>query len=75
MCGYRVDEVASTVLSDVLSVPQFLVVIFFSNGNEFQVGILTPEEFRWKIVLSEDLQPLVVLNGLCHLHGKLLVIH
>ena len=32
----------------------------------------SPEEFRLKI---EDFQPLVVLVVLCHLNGKLLVIH
>ena len=37
----------------------------------------SPEEFRWKIFLGEDLQPLAVLSldVLCHLHKKLLVIH
>ena len=28
---------------------------------EFQVGVLASEEFRWKILLGEELQPLVVL--------------
>ena len=39
----------------------------------FEVGVLAPEEFWWKIFLGEDLEPLVVLVR--HLHGKLFVIH
>ena len=43
-----VDGVAFAVLSDVLSVPRFLVVVFSVSCAEFQVGVLFPEEFRWK---------------------------
>ena len=54
--------VAFAVLSDVLSAPRFLVDVFsFVVHAEFQVGVLVPEEFRWKILLGEELQPLVVL--------------
>ena len=35
----------------------------------------SPEEFQWKIFPVEDLQALTVLAGLCHLDGKLFVIH
>ena len=66
--------VSFAVLSDVLCAPRFLVdVFFFVVHAEFEVGVLAPEEFRWKILLGEDLEPLVVL--VCHLHEKLLVIH
>ena len=40
---------AFAVLSDVLSAPRFLVDVFsFVVHVEFQVGVLAPEEFRWK---------------------------
>ena len=66
--------VAFAVLSDVLSAPLFLVDIFsFIVHTEFEVGVLAPGEFQWKIFLGEDLEPLVVL--VCHLHGKLIMIH
>ena len=66
--------IAFAVLSDVPSAPRFLVDVFsFVVHAEFEVGVLAPEEFRWKIFLGEDLEPLVVL--VCHLHGKLFVIH
>ena len=66
--------IAFTVLCDVLSAPQFPVDLFSLIVHaEFEVGILTPEEFRWKLFLCEGFEPLVVL--VCHLHGKLLVIH
>ena len=62
------------MLSDVLSAPQFLVDVFsFVVHGEFQNGALAPDEFRWKISLGEDLEPLVVL--VCDLHWKLFVIH
>ena len=62
------------MLSNVLFAPRFLVdVLFFVVHTEFEVGILAPEEFQWKIFLGEDLEPLVVL--VCHLRGKLFVIH
>ena len=65
---------ALPVLSDVASPPRFLVDVFsFVIHAEFEVGVLAPGEFRWKIFLGEDLEPLVVL--VCHLHGKLFVIH
>ena len=35
----------------------------------------SPEEFQWKIFLGEDLWALAVLAVLCHLDGKLFVIH
>ena len=54
--------VAFAVLSDFLSAQRFLVDVFsFVVHAEFRVGILAPEEFRWKILLGEELQPLVVL--------------
>ena len=54
--------VAFAVLSDVLSAPRFLVDLFSLVVHpEFQVGVLPSEEFRWKILLGEELQPLVVL--------------
>ena len=66
--------VAFAVLSDVLSAPWFLVDVFsFIVHTEIKVGVLAPGEFRWKISLGEDLEPLVVL--VCHLHWKLIVIH
>ena len=38
------------VLSDVPSAPRFLVDVFsFVVRAEFEVGVLAPEEFRWKI--------------------------
>ena len=50
------------MLSDVPSAPRFLVDVFsFVVHAEFEVGVLAPEEFRWKIFLGEDLEPLVVL--------------
>ena len=61
------------MLNDVPSAPRFLVDVSFVVHAEFEVGVLTPEEFRWTIFLGEDLEPLVVL--VCHLHGKLFVIH
>ena len=51
------------MLSDVPSAPRFLVDVFsFVVHAEFEVGVLAPEEFRWKIFLGEDLEPLVVLR-------------
>ena len=62
------------MLSDVPSAPRFLVDFFsFAVHAEFEVGVLAPEEFLWEIFLGEDLERLVVL--VCHLHGKLFVIH
>ena len=62
------------MLSDVLSALRFLVDVFsFVVQAEFEVGVLAPEVFRWKIFLREDLEPLVVL--VCHLHWKLFVVH
>ena len=62
------------MLSDVLSAPRFRVDVFSLVVHaEFEVGVLAPEEFRWKIFLGEDLEPYVVF--VCHLHGKLFVIH
>ena len=69
---------AFAMLSDVIcsSALRFLVDVFsFVVDAEFKFGVLALEEFRWKIFPCEDLQPLVVLGVLCHLHGKLLVIH
>lgn len=71
-----VDGFAFALLSDVLSVLQFLVVIFFAA---FQVGVLAPEEW-WKIFPSKRFQPLgesivVMLTFVCHLHEKLLLIY
>ena len=66
--------VAFAVLGDVLSAPRFPFDVFsFGVHAEFQVGVLAPEEFRWKISVGEDLEPLVVL--VCHLHWKWFVIH
>ena len=50
------------MLSDVPSAPRFLVDVFsFVVHAEFEVGVLAPEEFRWKIFVDEDLEPLAVL--------------
>ena len=50
------------MLIDVPSTPRFLVDVFsFVVHAEFEVGVLALEEFRWKIFLGEDLEPLVVL--------------
>ena len=50
------------MLSNVPSASRFLVDIFsFVVHAEFEVGVLTPEEFQWKFFLGEDLEPLVVL--------------
>ena len=50
------------MLIDVPSTPQFLVDVFsFVVHAEFEVSVLALEEFRWKIFLDEDLEPLVVL--------------
>ena len=50
------------MLIDVPSTPRFLVDVFsFVVQAEFEVGVLALEEFRWKIFLGEDLEPLVVL--------------
>ena len=50
------------MLIDVPSTPRFLVdVFFFVVHAEFEVGVLAPEEVRWKIFLGDDLEPLVVL--------------
>ena len=66
--------VAFAVLSDVLFAPRFLVHVFsFVVHTEFEVDVLAPEEFRRKIFLGEDVEPLVML--VFHLHGKLFVIH
>ena len=54
--------VAFAVLIDVPSAPRVLVDVFsFVVHAEFEVGILAPGEFRWKIFLGEDLEPPVVL--------------
>ena len=59
-CKYS-SLVAFAVLSDVLPAPRFLIDVFSLVHSEYQVGVLAPEEFRWKILLGEELQPLVVL--------------
>ena len=52
---------------DVPSATRFLVDVFSLVVHaELEVGVLAPEEFRWKIFLGEDLESLVVL--VCHLH-------
>ena len=39
------------------SAPRIVVdVFFFIVHAEFEVGVLAPEEFRWKIFLDEDLE-------------------
>ena len=44
------------MLINVPSAPRFLVHVFsFVVHAEFEVGVLTPGEFRWKIFLGEDL--------------------
>ena len=46
----------------VVSAPRFLFDVFsFVVHAEFEVGVLAPEEFRWKIFVDEDLEPLAVL--------------
>ena len=53
------------MLIDVPSTPQFLVDVFsFVVHAEFEVSVLALEEFRWKIFLDEDLEPLVVSDSL-----------
>ena len=43
------------MLIDVPSAPRFLVDVFsFVVLAEFEVGVLTTGEFRWKIFLGED---------------------
>ena len=50
------------MLIDVPSTLRFLVDVFsFVVHAELEVGVLALEEFRWKISLGEDLEPLVVL--------------
>ena len=50
------------MLINVPSAPGFLVDVFsFVVHAESEVGVLAPEEFRWKIFLGKDLEPLVVL--------------
>ena len=62
------------MLNKVLSAPRFLVDVFsFIVRAVFEVGVLAPEEFRCKIFLGEDLEPLVTL--VCHLRGEFFVIH
>ena len=73
-CSCFVVSVAFAALSDVPSAPRILVDVFsFAVHAEFEVGVLAPEAFRWQIFLGEDLERLNVL--ICHLHGKLFVIH
>ena len=58
--------VAFAVLIDVPSAPRFLVDVFsFVVHAEFEVGVLAPEEFRWKIFLGEDLEPAIWSHLLC----------
>ena len=40
---FVVDDDAFAVLNDFLSAPRFLVLVFLSAGEEFQVGVLAPE--------------------------------
>ena len=62
------------IMSSLCSVCGFLLTSSpFVVHAEFQVGVFAPEEFPWKIFLCGDLKQLVVL--VCHLHGKLFVIH
>ena len=50
------------MLSDVPSATRFLVDVFsFVVHAELEVGVLAPEDFRWKIFLGEDLESLVAL--------------
>ena len=49
------------MLSNVPSSLRFLIDVSFVLLPEFEVGVLTPEEFRWKIFLGEDLEALVLL--------------
>ena len=54
---------------------RFLVVICFSIAcSEFQVGIVAPEEFRWKSSPAR-ISIHLVLRFMCYLHEKLFVIH
>ena len=69
--GRCVDDVAFAVLSDVPSASR----LSSSIRLPMNVSRRSPEEFRWKIFAGDELQPLVVLALLCHLYGKLLVIH
>ena len=40
---FVVDDDALTALNDFLSALRFLVLVFLSAGEEFQVGVLAPE--------------------------------
>jgi len=71
---FVVDDDAFAVLNDVLSALRFLFSSSSPLAKNFKSAFSLQKEFRWKIFLGEDLQPLVVAV-LCHLHGKLLVIH
>ena len=58
------------MLGDVLSAPRLLIDVFsFVVHTELQVGVLALEEFRWKIAAT------CCAAVVCHLYGKLLVIH
>ena len=60
----------------ILSLPLYMFVVAVSSSPlAMNFSRCSPEEFRWKIFTGEHFQPLVVLVVLCHLHGKLLVIH
>ena len=78
------DHKASDIPIPCSSVRLAFVVLLFSLLRGFlltsspslftlNVGVLAPEEFRWKISFGEDLEPLVGL--VYHLHWKLFVIH
>ena len=69
-----VDDVAIAVLSDrdVLCALRAASCCHRVLRSRLIFGRRSSEEFRLKI---EDFQPLVVLVVLCHLPGKLLVIH
>ena len=71
VCGCCVDDVAIAVLSDVLSASRLSSSIL----SPMNFNRRSPEEFQRKIFLGEDLRLLAVLAVLCHLDGKLFVIH
>ena len=58
--------VAFAALSDILSAPRFLVDVFsFVVHAEFEVSVLTSEEFRWKISGSRIWSHLLCLCVIC----------
>ena len=67
---------AFAVLSDVLSAPRFLVDVFsFVVHVEFQVGFSLQRNFGGKNLTRRGIAATCCAAVVCHLYGKLLVIH